>query len=98
MVANASLSRNSSVNTARELYGRGATPCCGGDLRVFAELTKLPQVPAKDAWPCATKKVKLASLDRPTRDRIVKRLEELESDPYDSRLGKPLVCGSIEIT
>jgi hypothetical protein len=41
---------------------------------------------------------KLASLDRPTRDRIVKRLEELESDPYDSRLGKPLVCGSIEIT
>jgi mRNA interferase RelE/StbE len=34
---------------------------------------------------------KLARLDRPTRDRIVKRLEELENDPYDSRLGKPLV-------
>ena len=27
---------------------------------------------------------KLARLDRPTRDRIVKRLEELENDPYDS--------------
>lgn len=34
---------------------------------------------------------KLAHLDRPTRDRIFERLRQLESDPYDSRLGKPLV-------
>ena len=34
---------------------------------------------------------KLARLDRPTQQRILQRLAELEADPYNSRFGKPLV-------
>jgi hypothetical protein len=35
----------------------GATTyCVVGRPAGFAELTKVPQVPAKSAWPCATKK------------------------------------------
>jgi len=39
-------------------FNGGIRACtnCGGDPRLFAELTKRPQVPAKSAWPCATKK------------------------------------------
>jgi mRNA-degrading endonuclease RelE of RelBE toxin-antitoxin system len=33
----------------------------------------------------------LARLDRPTQERILKRLAELEANPYDLRFGKPLV-------
>lgn len=33
---------------------------------------------------------KLAKLDRPWRERVVKRLRELASDPFDPRISKPL--------
>jgi mRNA interferase RelE/StbE len=33
----------------------------------------------------------LARLDRPTQERILKRLAELEANPYNPRFGKPLV-------
>jgi len=36
---------------------------------------------------------KLARMDRPTQGRILQRLGELETDPYDPRAGKPLVHG-----
>ena len=34
---------------------------------------------------------KLSKLDTKTRKRILERLRQLEDDPYDSRIGKPLV-------
>jgi len=34
---------------------------------------------------------KLSRLDRPTQERILQRLTELQADPYDPRFGKPLV-------
>lgn len=34
---------------------------------------------------------KLARLDRPTQERILQRLAELEADPYNPRFAKPLV-------
>ena len=34
---------------------------------------------------------KLSKLDTKTRKRILGRLRQLEDDPYDSRIGKPLV-------
>lgn len=33
---------------------------------------------------------KLGSLDRPTRERVIKRFGELARDPFELRTGKPL--------
>jgi hypothetical protein len=43
-------------STGRQLHEWNSIPACVscGDPRVFSQVSKRPQVPAKDAWPCAT--------------------------------------------
>jgi len=50
------MQQNSGEDIPRQRVGGiRASTNCGGYPRLFAELTKRPQVPAKSGWPCATK-------------------------------------------